>query len=278
MSIKKIGLLVLTLIVGLLVVSAVAAQDATPEPQPPQAQRNLPGMGLLGRFGDDGLLRELVSIVTDDLGIQPADLLQQLRGQTLADVITANGGSVDDITAKITAAVTDRVNQAVADGNLTQDRADQVLANLPDLIQRALNGEFGGMLDGRFGGRGQMMPPMGQGQGQRLPRVQQFMDRLDVRAPLMNAIVDATGLNGRELAQQIQSGSTLSEIITANGGDPAAVEAAAIDKVKTRLDEAVSNGNMTQEQEDTVIAGVQAFYDAALTATRPAATATPAGI
>ncbi len=289
MNVKKISLLALTLIVGLLVVGVVSAQDATPEPtQPAPGQGNLfgnrrggfPGApdGLLGQLQGDGLLRDLLAIITNDLGIQPADLLQQLRGQTLADVIAANGGNLDDITAKITAAITDRVNQAVTDGNLTQERADQVLANLPDLIQRALDGEFGGMLDERFGGHGgQMLPPMGQGQG-RLPRVQQFMDRLDVRAPLMNAIMDATGLNGRELAQQIQSGSTLSEIISANGGDPTAVEADAIAKVTARLDEAVSNGNMTQDQEATVVAGVQAFYDAALTAIRPAVTATPAGI
>ena len=278
MNVKKIGLLVLTLIVGLLVVSVVGAQEATPEPQPPQVQ-GIPPVGMrFGNFVDDGLLRELINIVTDDLGITPAEIIQQMRGQTLAQVIEANGGNVDDITAKITAAVTDRLNQAVADGNLTQDRADQALANLPDLIQRSLNGEFGGMLDERLqgapNGRGQMLPR----QGERHPRVQQFLDRLDARAPLMNAIIDATGLDGRELAQQLQSGSTLSEIITANGGDPAAVEAAALDKVKARLDEAVSNGNMTQEQEDTVIAGVQAFYDAALTATRPAVTATPADI
>jgi hypothetical protein len=150
-----------------------------------------------------------------------------------------------------------------------------VLADLDTRIQQALNGGTRGLVQGALRDRGQILP---QQPGQRLPRVQQFMDRLDARAPLLNAIMDATGLDGRELAQQLQSGSTLSEIITANGGDPAAVEADAIAQVTARLDEAVNNGNLTAEQETQIIEGVQAFYDAALTATRPAATATSTDI
>ena len=40
------------------------------------------------------------------------------------------------ITADITAAITDRVNQAVTDGKLTQERADQILGNLDDTVQQ----------------------------------------------------------------------------------------------------------------------------------------------
>ncbi len=268
MNVKKIGVLVLTLIVGLLVVSAVSAQAETPEPpQPPQRpflNGNRPGNlpnGNLGQFEGNGLLRELVNIVTASLNMEPSEILQQLRTQTLAEVITANSGSVDDITAQITAAVTDRVNEAVANGNLTQERADEVVANLDDNVQKALNGELRGLM-----------------QGQGAPRGQQLLDRLDMRAPLMSAIMDATGLNGRDLAEEIRSGSTLSDVITAHGGDPDAVIVAAIAQVTARLDGAVANGNLTQEQETRIIEGAQAFYAAALTATRPVQVATPAGV
>ena len=56
----------------------------------------------------------------------------------------------------------------------------------------------------------------------------------------------------------------LSEVITANGGDPAAVETAAIATATKRLDQVRTNGNLTQDQENAMIGGLKAFYDAVL--------------
>ena len=59
--------------------------------------------------------------------------------------------------------ITEQINQAVANGNLTQERADEMLANLHDRLTERFNQPFhllprGGIRDGRFG-------PLGGGRG-----------------------------------------------------------------------------------------------------------------
>ncbi len=255
---KTIGLVIVSVVAVMALVGVVSAQDQGQQPTTPDRP------GLDGRFprlnAGVQLLGDLAQIVADDLGIERADLVEQLRGQTLADLIAANGGDVDQITADVTAAVTDRVNQAVADGNLPQERADQILANLDETVQSALNGT---LRDG-----------MGRpGLGSRLPLGQRPFLQNDRRL-LINAALDATGLTGQELVQAMRDGKTLSDVITENGGSPDAVVASAIAQVKATLDPAVANGRLTQEQEDAMLNGLEAFYNAVMGgAFRPEASA-----
>lgn len=246
----KLGLLLVVVVVVISVVGVASAQQGQlVQPDPP-----------IG--GREPILRELAQIVADDLSIEPAELLDQLQDQTLAEVITANGGSIETVTADVTAALTDRINTALENGRITQERADEMLSNLPELIDSALNGEFRVLRGFRAGLRGEF--------GQRGGLLRNAL-RLDA-LPLINAAADATGLTVREIANQLRSGSTLSEIITANGSTPEAVIAAAVQATQTRLDEAVANGRLTQEQADDILTGLQAFYEAVMSgALRPAA-------
>jgi hypothetical protein len=251
--VKKIGFLIIAVIAAISVAGVVSAQETTPQPAPPTA-------------GNEPIMRQLLQIVADDLSLQPQDILQQMRGQTLADIIKANNGDLTKITADITSAVTARVNQAVTDGQLTQDRANQILGNLDTIIQNALQGN--GPLSaarGGFGGRGFGGPQNGQG-GPRGPQtggLRPDMLGIDIR-PLLSAVEDATKLNPREIAEQIRGGKTLSEVITANGGDPAVVESAAIATATQKLDQIRTNGNLTQDQENAMVNGLKAFYDAVM--------------
>ncbi|HRF96449.1 MAG TPA: hypothetical protein PLZ51_14685, partial [Aggregatilineales bacterium] len=55
------------------------------------------GRGGGDRPNGDGL-RDIVQVVVDATGLDPQDLMQQLRdGATLADIITANGGDVNTV-------------------------------------------------------------------------------------------------------------------------------------------------------------------------------------
>ncbi|MEP7293077.1 MAG: hypothetical protein ABI835_14945, partial [Chloroflexota bacterium] len=208
---KKFGMMVVAVIAAISVVGVVSAQQAQPsQPPAPFAE---------GRGGREGgqepILRQLLQIVSGDLGIAPGDLITQLHDQTLADVITANGGSVDAISAEITAALTERINSAITDGNLSQERADELLADLATTIDQAINGEFSGLRGELRGGRrGETRPGLGGGW------LEQFHDT----RPLISAAADATGLTGQEIAQEMRTnGSTLGEVITAHNGDPTAV-------------------------------------------------------
>ncbi len=195
----------------------------------------------MGHFGDDGLLRDLFNIVADDLAFsrRPASAVARAVARRRD---RGERRRLDDVTAEIVAAVTDRINQAVTDGNLTQERADQVLANLTRRFSRRSTASCAAWRRVRCAGAVRSCAPMGQ----RLPRVQQFMDNLDARAPLMNAIMDATGLNGRELAQQLRSGSTLSESSAPTAATRQRSKPTRLRNGRpTRLDEAV-----TQRQSD----------------------------
>lgn len=246
---QKIGLLVVAVVAAVSIVGVASAQQGQPNP-PPAGGRGA------------SIIRELVQIVTDDLGIAPADLWEQLQDQSLADVIAANGGDVATITADVTAAITGRINTALEDGTITQERADAILSRLPEVVENALNGEYSALRGFRPGLRDQF------GRGQLGERGGLFGEMLRLDAlPLVNAAADATGLTAREIAEQIRAGSTLSEVISANGGTPEAVITAAIAAAQTRLDEAVANGRFTQQQADDILTGVRAFYDAAMSGT-----------
>lgn len=246
---QKLGLLVVAALAAVSIVGVASAQQGQPNPPP-------------GDGRGAHIVHELVQIVSDDLGITPADLREQLQDQTLAEVIAANGGDAATITADVTAAITERVNTALENGTLSQQRADTMLSRLPEVIDNALNGDYSILRGFRPGLRDSF------GRGQLSERGGLFGNMLRLDAlPLVNAAADATGLTAREIGEQIRSGSTLSDVISANGSTPEAVLGAALETVQTRLDEAVANGRFTQQQADDILAGVRAFYEAALSGT-----------
>ena len=247
MNKKKLSLLIVAAIAVFAIVGVVSAQREQP---------GRPGAG-----GQEPILRQLMQIISGELGIAPGDILVQLQDQTLEEVITANGGSVDEISAEITESITERVNAAVEQGTLAQERADEILAELAAQVQSAMNGEFAGLRPGILRDLRQPGFDGDRRPGMRFPR--QHWGWNDTR-PLFNAAVEATGLTAQEIVQAIRSGSTLGGVISENGGDPSAVIRDALASVQTQLDEAVANGRITQEQEDAILAGLQAFYEAVM--------------
>ncbi len=238
---KQLGVLLVAAAVAVSVVGAVSAQREQP--------------GRPGNEGREPILSQLLQLVAGELGIEPAAVIEQLQDQTLAEVVTANGGSVEEISAALTEALTERVNSALADGRVTQERADQILADLTANVESAMNGELRELRGLR---PGMERPEQRGSRGGRLNRA------LNDTLPLLNAAEEATGLSARELVQAVRNGQTLGEVITANGGEPSAVVSAALATVQTTLDAAVSEGRITQEQADAMSAGVQAFYEAVM--------------
>lgn len=76
------------------------------------------------------------------LGVEVADITSALQdNQSLAQIADANGKTAGELAAFLLEQVTERVNDAVANGDLTQERADEVLANAPDRIDELINRE-----------------------------------------------------------------------------------------------------------------------------------------
>lgn len=73
------------------------------------------------------------------LGITPQELRTELRsGKSLAQVATAHGKTVEGLVDAITAKAKERLDKAVANGKLTRQRAEEILARLTDAVEKAV--------------------------------------------------------------------------------------------------------------------------------------------
>jgi hypothetical protein len=153
-----VGLLIAALAVAVVAVGAQSSEDTDPD-VPDEVVR--PGRGSL---------RELFSILAEQLGIEPDELLAELRdGATIAGLAEERGVASDTIIDAMAAARQEALSTAVEAGRLTQAQADarvQLLrADLEAILDQPLNLRgFGGRFDG-FGARGQGFGPGGHGFG-----------------------------------------------------------------------------------------------------------------
>ncbi len=140
------------------------------------------------------------------------------------------GTTTDKLKSAFTQARNDTVDQEVKDGKLTQQQADRIKANTNAGPGFGFRGFPGGE---RRGERG--IGFMGGGQEQA-------------------AIAKALGMTQQDLANQLHSGKTLAQLAQ---GKEQAVKDAIVNTIKPRLDQAVKNGRMTQDQENQRIDQIQ---------------------
>jgi hypothetical protein len=157
-------------------------------------------------------------------------ILRQLReGSTLADIITASGASVDSVINMAVAEATTRINQAVTDGRMTQEQAAELLGSLEQVYTDAVNGSLR----------------------------QELLER-QVGLGVLRLVAEQIGIQPRDLIDQLRSGQTLANILTANSIDLNAFVDSAVGRAQSRLNQAVENGRITQERADEL---AQLFRD-----------------
>lgn len=183
-----------------------------------------------------GIIREALQATATETGIEVNEIIAQLApdGATLADVIEANGGSVDAVVATTVASATERINEALNSGNITQEQADKLLENLDQFVIDGINGDLPVQNNGR-------------------PR------RMAAR-PLITAVTDLTGMDARSIAQEIRDGKTLVEVIEENGSTSEDVVAAAMTIATEHINEWVAEGRITQERADDLLANLEQTY------------------
>lgn len=113
------------------------------------------GFGVLGRGGKGGAAfmggSQVRDAIAKVLGMTPEDLANQLRsGKSLAELAKGREQTVKDA---IVSAVKPQLDQAVKDGKITQDRANQILDQIRTSDLNSLGGRGGLMLDGKWKGR-----------------------------------------------------------------------------------------------------------------------------
>jgi hypothetical protein len=116
--------------------------------------------GPLGRDGFHGprmfLGGHSLAPAAQFLGMSEDDVRSALRdGTTLAELARQKGKSVDGLVAAITKAVNGNLDQAVKDGKLTQQQADEARQRVADGVKRFVEQGFPAKGGGRgFGGHG----------------------------------------------------------------------------------------------------------------------------
>jgi len=99
-----------------------------------------------GPDGHGGMVPLDLDVAADALGLTPEELRDALatEGTTLADVAEEQGVETATLVDALVAAGEERIEQAVTDGRLTQEQADELRESLPERVAAAIELEFRG--------------------------------------------------------------------------------------------------------------------------------------
>ena len=98
----------------------------------------------LGRFGHFEILENAASY----LGLTEAELREALEDQTLAEIAAEQGKTASGLVQQLVATQTKRIDEAVADGMITDEQATELKAGLGERMQELVNGELRARSDG----------------------------------------------------------------------------------------------------------------------------------
>ena len=156
------GTALVVLLMGLVGVTAVSAQEPTPESQVPFG-RTGGGFGMRGfrggMFGGAGGGQwTMFDTAAEALGLTPEELFAELHaGKSLDEIAEAQGVEIealqDAMKAARSEAMRQAIEQAVADGTMSQEQADWMLEGLEKGFTPGERG-FGPGFGGRGRGRG----------------------------------------------------------------------------------------------------------------------------
>jgi polyhydroxyalkanoate synthesis regulator phasin len=109
--------------------------------------------GLGGRGGHGpGILHKGLDTAADALGITEEELRTALQdGQSIADVASERGVDVQGVIDALVADAQARLAEEVAEGDITQEQADERLSRLTEAVTAMVNGERPAMPEGPGG-------------------------------------------------------------------------------------------------------------------------------
>jgi hypothetical protein len=166
-------------------------------------------------------LPDPIEVTAAYLGLSTDQLEHELEaGKSLADVATAHGKSVEGLKQALLDAAKTSTDQAVADGDLTADEAQRLLAKLRAGIDDFVEGKGGPNIrvEVTKGGPG---PDIGV-----------------VGGPFETA-ADYVGVSADELMQELRAGKSLAEVASAHGKSVSGLKQALIQAMTADIEKAV---------------------------------------
>jgi len=127
--------------------------EQAPEGRLPHIAKGFPGLD--GRGGMGGLGTHLTSIAADELGLSLTDLLTEMQGgKSIADIAEEKGVDTQAIVDAYLAQLKEDIDEAVAEGNMTQKQADYYLEQAAERAADQLDNVWPEGDMGRGGHRG----------------------------------------------------------------------------------------------------------------------------
>ena len=103
-----------------------------------EGKQNSETKGEMKQKKDKG--RHLLGTVMKSLGIEKADIAAGIRnGATLGEIAESNGITTEDLISTITSIMTEKLNEAVAEGKITADEALEKAENIQQRAQEMIN-------------------------------------------------------------------------------------------------------------------------------------------
>lgn len=224
--------LVAALVLGVL--GQVSAQDDSGQDPTP-----VRGIAALGQLID------VMAYLSEDL--THVDIRQGLLdGQTLAEIAEANGLSVDDVVTEALAYTDDRLSVAVVSGRLTQEEADELLAEAEAFYPEAMQMTLADLPS---------------------PLTARFEARFD--SSLMGVLADAAGMTPREMWAEMHDPLSMAAVAEALGLDAGEILDTAETQITDAINQAVADGQLTQDQADALLDGLRARLEERFNAEHP---------
>jgi hypothetical protein len=176
------------------------------------------GAAIAGAQDGDGGARQarrdaFVARVAEKLGIEPAALTQAVTETRL-----------------------ERVDEALANGRVTEEQAERLRARIEE----------------------------GKGAGLRDALERRHERRVDARAAVIESAAEAIGISGDELRGELRAGKSVADVAGEHGVAIDDVKEQILGDAAARLARAVENGRITQGQSDAMLEKLSGRLDEAL--------------
>jgi AcrR family transcriptional regulator len=224
---KRIGIGVLVaIVVATGVAGVVMAQEPTPPSDDVAPFDGPPAGGGFGMRGPRGMRGGQPQALADALGITIDDVHAALAG-TIADLAEGQGMTLADVVDALIDPMIERLEQAVEDGRLTQDEADEQIEQMEERLLEGLEtGSWFSMGPGGFRGPGGAQPEL---------------------------LADALGMTAEEVHEALADGQTIAELAEAQGVALEDLVDALMAPMIERIEQAVEDGRLTQDEADEQI-------------------------
>ena len=210
-------------VAGVLAAGGNAAWAAQPDGS---GGSGAPGAGAAqqGRRGHGARLALQTAATT--IGISPEDLSTQIRGgKTVAAVAGEHNVDPAGVVNAVVTALTQRIDQAAAEGKIDADRAAKAKEKVPNLANRFVN-------DTRS--------KQGRGRGRAI-----LKDAVSVAAKEI-------GVSGNDLKQAHKDGKSIAQVAKEHDKSSDDVVDAIVKKATSAIDQAVKDGKLDSKRADEI--------------------------